>query len=115
MYLIFRNFYHYLVLNSKNLNLDQNILDRFKINMRNTSRYKFLQLYVNNPKFMGIYHDYLNSRHFDRLVNTIKLKYDDLYIKLFLRHSINFLNFHNKEKYKFEIFKDYNSKSITDE
>jgi hypothetical protein len=94
---VFRNFYHYLKENSKKLNLDSEILNSFKINMRHTSKSKFQELYMNNPKFIEIYQTYLNSYNFKRLVNAMKHKYDDLYMKLFLRHSINFLNFYYKD------------------
>jgi len=71
--------------------------------MRHTSKSKFQELYINNPKFIEIYQTYLDSNNFKILVNAMKHKYDELYMKLFLRHSVNFLNFYcNDNEIKIE-------------
>jgi hypothetical protein len=73
-------------------------LEFFRTNIRYTSRSKFQELDKKYPNFKDIYEEYLRSEQFKKLVNMIKNKYDDEYLRLFFRHSINFLNFYLKEK-----------------
>jgi mannosyltransferase OCH1-like enzyme len=48
--------------------------------MRNTTKSKFRELYKNNPKFIEIYQTYLNSNHFNRLVQNGGNKQQKAYI-----------------------------------
>jgi flagellar basal body rod protein FlgB len=91
------NFFHYIKENYNNLNINEELLEFFKSNIRYTSRTKFQDLNIKYPKFKEIYDGYLKSPQFKKLVNMIRNKYDDEYLKLFFRHSINFLNFYLKE------------------
>ena len=84
--------------NDETLNMTPELLEIFRANIRYTSRTKFQEMDKNYPQFKEIYNEYLKSAKFQRLVNIIKKKYDDVYLKLFFRHSINFLNFNLKEK-----------------
>lgn len=92
------NFYHYLKDNYTVLNINEELLEFFRNNIRYTSRTKFQELDKKYPKFKDIYDNYLKSEKFKKLVLMIKTKYDDEYLRLFFRHSINFLNFYLKEK-----------------
>lgn len=80
------------------LQINEELLDFFRSNIRYTSRSKFQELDKKYPKFKEIYDDYLKSNKFRKLVGMIRSKYDDEYLRLFFRHSINFLNFYLKEK-----------------
>ncbi len=84
--------------NYSTLNINEELLEFFRTNIRYTSRSKFQELDKKYPKFKDIYETYLKSDKFKKLVNMIKSKYDDEYLRLFFRHSINFLNFYLKEK-----------------
>lgn len=68
-----------------------------KSNVRFTSREKFREIYAKYPSFTKIFNNYLNSNYFKSLLASIKSKYDLEYQKLFIRHSMNFLNFFLKE------------------
>jgi hypothetical protein len=91
------NFYHYIKENQKHLNLNDELLEFFKGNIRFTSKNKFQEIDKKYPHFKLIYDDYLKSDRFKRLILNIKNKYDDEYLKLFFRHSKNFLNFYLRD------------------
>lgn len=91
------NFYHYLKESQKKLHLEEELLDFFKNNIRFTSKTKFKEIDKKYPDFKNIYEDYLKSDRFKRLIINIKNKYDEEYLKLFFRHSKNFLNFYLRE------------------
>jgi len=93
----YRNFYHYLKENYHTLNINDELLEFFRNNIRYTSREKFKDMNKKYPKFTDIYNGYLNSSYFKKLFFSIKRKYDNEYQKLFFRHSFNFLNFYLKE------------------
>ena len=84
--------------NYSTLNINEELLEFFRTNIRYTSRTKFQELDKKYPNFKDVYEGYLKSDKFKKLVNMIKCKYDEEYLKLFFRHSINFLNFYLKEK-----------------
>src|SRR5690348_16409459 len=96
--LSYSNFYHYLKEYYHSLDINDELLDFFRNNIRYTSRNKFQELDKKYPHFKDIYEGYLQSDQFKKLINMIKSKYDDEYLRLFFRHSINFLNFYLKEK-----------------
>ncbi len=80
------------------MDINEELLEFFRTNIRYTSRSKFQELDKKYPNFKKIYEDYLKSDKFKKLVNLIKSKYDEEYLRLFFRHSINFLNFYLKER-----------------
>ena len=100
------NFYHYIKENYKKLNINDELLDFFKNNIRYTSRTKFQEIDKKYPNFKKIYDDYLKSDKFKKLILNIKNKYDEEYLKLFFRHSKNFLNFYLREASKEEEAKE---------
>ncbi len=91
------NFYHYIKENQKNFNLNDELLEFFKGNIRFTSKSKFQEINKKYPDFKLIYDDYLKSDRFKKLILNIKNKYDEEYLKLFFRHSKNFLNFYLRD------------------
>ena len=100
----FRNFFHYLKENERRLNLDPNLTNLIKDNIRFTSKTKFQIIEEKYPNFRNYYEEFLESQKFRDLINTIKNKYDYEYVKLFFRHSLNFLHYylkwrHNKVVY----------------
>jgi hypothetical protein len=100
------NFYHYIKENYKRLNINDELLEFFKNNIRYTSRTKFQEIDKKYPNFKKIYDDYLKSDKFKKLILNIKNKYDEEYLKLFFRHSKNFLNFYLREPTKEEEAKE---------
>ncbi len=104
------NFYHYLKDNSRKLSLDNELIEYFKNNIRYTSRSKFQEIDKKYPNFKSIYDDYLLSDKFKKLIMNIKNKYDDEYLKLFFRHSKNFLNFYLKDNDNIELIDDIEEK-----
>lgn len=103
------NFYHYIRENHKRLNLTEELVEFFRNNIRYTSRNKFLEIDKKYPYFKEIYDEYLKSDRFKKLILNIKLKYDDEYLKLFFRHSRNFLNFYLKDSKNSKDKRDYTS------
>jgi hypothetical protein len=101
------NFYHYIRENHRKMNLNEELVDFFRNNIRYTSRNKFVEIDKKYPYFKDIYDQYLKSERFKKLILNIKLKYDDEYLKLFFRHSRNFLNFYLKDN---KSNKDYDNK-----
>jgi hypothetical protein len=91
------NFYHFIKENSSTLGVDSTFISLFRSLIRHTSRKNFKDLYKKYPQFKRYYNSYLNSTTFKKLVHQTKTKYDDEYMRLFFRHSINFLNFYLKE------------------
>ncbi len=91
------NFYHYLKENFAKLNINEELLDFFKNNIRFTSKTKFQEIDKIYPDFKNIYDDYLKCDRFKKLIVNIKNKYDEEYLKLFFRHSKNFLNFNLRD------------------
>lgn len=91
------NFFHYIKENYKRLDINDELLEFFKNNIRYTSRTKFQEIDKKYPNFKIIYEDYLKSDKFKKLIINIKNKYDEEYLKLFFRHSKNFLNFYLKD------------------
>lgn len=55
------------------------------------------ELEKNYPNFRIIYEEFLKSDKFKKMINIIKSKHDEEYLKLFFRHSKNFLNLYVKE------------------
>jgi hypothetical protein len=84
--------------NYTNLQINEELLEFFRSNIRFTSRSKFQEIDQKYPYFKDIYEEYLKSDMFKKLVGMIKCKYDDEYLRLFFRHAINFLNYYLKEK-----------------
>jgi len=82
--------------NEKRLKLDPELINVIRDNLRYTSKNKF-QIYEEKyPNFRYYYEEFLESQKFKDLINTIKNKYDYEYVKLFFRHSLNFLHYYLK-------------------
>jgi len=104
------NFYHYIKENYQKLDINEELLDFFKNNIRYTSRIKFQELEKKYPHFKSIYDNYLQSEKFKNLILMIKNKYDEEYLKLFFRHSKNFLNFYLKDSSHSKMGRKYGNK-----
>ena len=48
------------------------------------------------PKFKTLYDEFLKSDKFKKIIMLLKTKHDEEYLKLFFRHSKNFLNMHSR-------------------
>lgn len=86
--------YHFIKESRKKYNVDDEILKGLKYNIRFTSKSKFRELDKKFPLFKSIYEEYLKSDRYKRLLSSVKAKYDDEYLKIFFRHSKNFISFH---------------------
>lgn len=76
--------------------IDKKLVELFKTNLRFTSKNKFIINESEYPNLREIYDSYLKSFKFRNLIRVIKNKYDYEYVKLFYRHSINFLEYYLK-------------------
>lgn len=66
------------------------------------------------PDIGKFYDEFLKSKRFKELINIIKSKNDEEYLKLFFRHAKNYLNIHIKEKEKeTNLCKENNEENIT--
>jgi hypothetical protein len=50
------------------------------------------------PYLINIYEEFLKSDDFKRMINSVKSKNDEEYLKLFFRHTKNFLNLYIKDR-----------------
>ena len=94
----------------KSLNLSESFMDEIRNNVRFNIRGKLREINEKYENFCEIFKGYLKSNSFKRLFNLIKRKYDITYQKLFLRHSLNFLNVYIKENEPSTV--DYDKKSL---
>lgn len=94
---MYRNLYNFLKENQNNLKVNIDLLEFFKNNIRFSSKTKFLDLEKKYPKFRNIYEEFLKSEKFKKMINMIKTKHDEEYLKLFFRHTKNFLNLYIKD------------------
>jgi len=76
--------------------LDPELINLIRNNIRYTSKNKFQKYEEKYPNVRSYYEEFLESQKFKDLINTIKNKYDYEYVKLFFRHSLNFLNYYLK-------------------
>ena len=84
------NFFKYLKQNKKELNIDKNILNFFKKNMKLTSRTIIEQLKKKCPKLNEYFQKFLQSNIFKHLMDNIKQKNDEEYSTLFIKHVKNY-------------------------
>ncbi len=94
------------------MEINDELLDFFKNNIRYTSRTKFQEFEKKYPNFKKIYDNYLKSDKFKKLILMIKNKYDEEYLKLFFRHSKNFLNFYLKDSSHSKLGRKFGSKNL---
>ena len=73
------------------------MLEFFKNNIRFSTKNKFMDLEKKYPKFRTIYEEFLKSEKFKKMINVIKTKHDEEYLKLFFRHTKNFLNLYLRD------------------
>ena len=83
------NFFKYMKQNKKELNIDKNILNFFKKNMKLTSRTIIEQLKKKCPKINEYFQKFLQSNIFTHLMDNIKQKNDEEYSNLFIKHVKN--------------------------
>jgi hypothetical protein len=79
------------------MNLSNDILEFFKNNIKYTLKQKLFELDKKYPNFREIYDQFLKSEKFKKMINIVKEKHDEEYIKLFFRHSKIFLNLFIKD------------------
>jgi len=107
------NLYNFLKENSEKLKINEELVEFFKNNIRYTSKHKFCELDRKYPNFRNIYEDFLKSEKFKKIINIIKNKHDEEYLKLFFRHSKNFLNLYIKDSPYYKIGRRLGVKSTT--
>ena len=100
--------------NCKALNLEDEMIEMFKSNISLTTRAKMKELYAKYPIFSQTYENFLKSEKFLEIISKIKIKYDNDYVQLFFRHSINYLDFYLKEN-DLEVSKKNKKESRSDE
>jgi hypothetical protein len=94
------------------LKISTEILDFFKNNIKFSTRNKILDLEKKYPKFRSVYEEFLKSEKFKKMINIIKTKHDEEYLKLFFRHTKNFLNLYIKDTPFCKVGRRLGSKSI---
>jgi hypothetical protein len=100
--------------NSKALNLEDVMIEMFKSNMSITRRAEIKELYAKYPIFSQTYEDFLKSEKFIEIISKMKNKYENHYVELFFRHSINYLDFYLREN-DLEVGKKNKRESRSDE
>jgi len=48
------------------------------------------------PRLNNYYEEFLKSDRFKKMINAIKIKHDEEFLKLFFRHTKNYLNLFKK-------------------
>ena len=74
------------------MDINSELMDFFKRNIRFTSKQKLSDLNKKYPNLKEIYEEFLKSDRFKRIINIIKSKNDNENLKLFFKHAKNFLN-----------------------
>lgn len=92
----FRNIYNFLKENQENLKLETDIIEYFKNNIKLNSKNNHKDIEIKFPRFGNLYEEFLKSDKFKRMINVIKTKHDEEFLKLFFRHSKNFINLYTK-------------------
>lgn len=82
--------------NQISLNADNDLLDYFQNNIPFSKRNPFLDLERKYPKLNNFFEEFLKSERFKKMINAIKIKHDEEFLKLFFRHTKNFLNLFKK-------------------
>lgn len=80
------------------MNIDKELFLYLKKILKFSNNQKIFDM---NKKFKNIeilYEEFLKSDRFKILINLVKSKNDEEYLKIFLRHSKNYLNLHLKNK-----------------
>ncbi len=96
------------------MEIEDEILIFYRKNLRFSFIQKISDLNKKFPRIEKFYEEFLKSDKFRCLINIIKLKNDEEYLKLFLRHAKNYLNFNIKKKVNFNelnIYANDNSKN----
>jgi hypothetical protein len=97
------------------MNIDKEIITFFRKNLRFTFNQKISDLNKKFPKLEKFYEEFLKSDKFKNLINIVKSKNDEEYLKLFLRHAKTYLNLKLSEKDNcFNIYLNDNDNSNND-
>ena len=84
------NFLRFMRENKKNLGIENYMLMIFKKNMKFTSKSIIEDMEKKCPKVKYYFDLFLKSESFKKMINTIELKHDDEYKKIFLSHIKNY-------------------------
>ena len=90
------NLLSFLKENKETLNVADDLLDYFKNSVSHFKKNVNFDLKKKFPKFKIIYEEFLKSDKFKKFIMLIKNKHDEEYLKLFFRHTKNFLNLHSR-------------------
>ena len=85
------NFSTFLEENSENFQIGRDLILYFRSNNKFRRRLNCFTLELKYPHIDTIYQQFLKSEKFKRLINQIKTKNDEEYLKLFFKHSKNFM------------------------
>jgi len=106
------NYYKYVKDNQKSLALSSDFVKGIKNIVRFTSRIKFQEINKKFPEFRASFESFIQSQAFKNLILSLKKKYDLEYLKLFFRHSRNFLNFYLKDSSHSKLGRKFGSKNL---
>ena len=87
------NLLNFLKENREKLKISDELIEFIKKTYPIT-RENSIELNNKFPNFKSIYDEFLKSDKFKKIIMLIKTKYDEEYLKLFFRHTKNFLSFH---------------------
>ncbi len=90
------------------------MIEMFKTCINLNTRHKMKELNLKYTNFKTIYEEYLNSERFINIISKLKSKYDNEYVQLFFRHSINFLDYYLKEN-DIDVKNEKNEETVSDE
>ena len=84
------NFLRFMRENKKKLEIENYMLMFFKKNMKFTSKSIIEEMERKCPQIKSYFNLFLSSENFKKMFDTIELKHDDEYKKIFLSHVKNY-------------------------
>lgn len=87
--------YNFLRENREEMNLSDELINYFKKSSSDFKSTMNFDLMKRFPNFKIIFDEYLKSEKFKKMIIVLKNKQDEEFLKLFFRHTKNFMNLHS--------------------
>ena len=89
------------------------MLEYLRNNIRFSNKSRFSDLEKKFTNLRNFYEEFLKSDKYKKMINIIKTKHDEEYLKIFFRHSKNFLNLYIKDTSYCKIGRRLSTKSTS--
>ena len=89
------------------------LLEYIRNNIRFSNKSRFSDLEKKFTNLRNFYEEFLKSDKYKKMINIIKTKHDEEYLKIFFRHSKNFLNLYIKDTSYCKIGRRLSTKSTS--